>query len=284
MTMTVLNNLQNFNNKQGVNANSQATGIGRLSSGNKVNSNQTDLANDSSNTQTIAVQATRNQITNEKTSNKTSIETAKSKLQEDYMNMGNIKGIVKKMYDISQKWASGSVSEEEGKDLNSQFNDLRKEMDTTAKKYFGDVDSKNKNNINLSYRDSSSNESNINISFDATTVGLGLDSDSINFSNQHNAIISTLRIQKAFNSIYSSRMKIQNGMNQIGHDQQRNPLESFRGISNAKRMRDIGISSETDPSENYNILRQGSASQLAQASASQLAQANQAPAAVLKLL
>ena len=291
MTMTVLNNLQNLNNRQGVNSNSHGIRSEKSSSENTVDSNKTDLANGSNNTQKLAVSATRDQITNEKTSNKTSIETAKSKLEEDCVGVNEIRDVVVKMHDIVQRWVSGLVSEKEGDYLNSQFNDLRKNMDTIAKKYFGDVDSKNENNINLSYTsrdsDGSSKESNINISFAATTAGLGLDSDSINFSNQQNSMESMMKIDSAFKSIDHSRMEIEHGMRQIDHDQQidydkrMNPLESLRGISNANRMRDIGISSET---ENYNILRQGSASQLAQASASQLAQANQAPAAVLKLL
>lgn len=286
MTMTVLNNLQNLNNRQGVNSNSHGIRSEKSSSENTVDSNKTDLANGSNNTQKLAVSATRDQITNEKTSNKTSIETAKSKLEEDCVGVNEIRDVVVKMHDIVQRWVSGLVSEKEGDYLNSQFNDLRKNMDTIAKKYFGDVDSKNENNINLSYTsrdsDGSSKESNINISFAATTTGLGLDSDNINFSNQQNAIKSRTKIDTALRSLDRSIMEIEHGMIQIDYDaQQRNPLELLRGISNSNRIRDIDISSET---ENYNILRQRSASQLAQASASQLAQANQAPAAVLKLL
>ena len=207
-------------------------------------------------------------------------------MEEDCVGVNEIRDVVVKMHDIVQRWVSGLVSEKEGDYLNSQFNDLRKNMDTIAKKYFGDVDSKNENNINLSYTsrdsDGSSKESNINISFAATTTGLGLDSDNINFSNQQNAIKSRTKIDTALRSLDRSIMEIEHGMIQIDYDaQQRNPLELLRGISNSNRIRDIDISSET---ENYNILRQRSASQLAQASASQLAQANQAPAAVLKLL
>lgn len=275
MIMNINTNLESLKYAKGLNSNSQVKESDKLSSGNNVNTNGANLEKNNKDSQKISVTATRDtstqQITNGQTSYTNSMNTAKSKLEDDYMNMRKIGEIVNKMYDIAQKFGSGSVTGEEGKKLNSEFNDLRKEMDTTAKEFFGDVDSNNKNNINLSYRDNFSKESKINISFEATTAGLGLDSDSIDFSNQHNAMRSMKKIQHASMSIDHTEMGIEHGMRQIDQDQRMKPLESISGISNSNRMRDIDISSK-----NYNILRQ--------ASASQLAQANQAPAAVLKLL
>lgn len=273
MSLSIQTNVNSITAQENlrINSNFQSRTIQRLTSGYRINNAGDDAAGLSISKRFTSDTAKLNREAR-------SVSDAVGQVSSANGTATIIGNMVDRMKAIAAKSASSST-ESDRSSLTKEFDRLKKEINKYAEK-LGDVDSQNKNSINISVegpkvigdKDSSSKDLNVNISFAASTSALGLDKTSV--STKEDAMKALDNIDNAMKSIENSKAQFGSTLNKLTTNESNIQASRFKEATS--KIKDADMAGQLAKITRNQMFQQ--------AGVAVLAQSNLMPQSVLSLL